>query len=369
MKKLLTIVGARPQFIKASAVSRVLASEYGGRVEELVLHTGQHHDASLSAVFFEELGLAEPRFRLTLSSDAPVPRMGEMLCGIEQVLGSYRFDAVLVYGDTDSTLAGALAAAKSRVPLIHVEAGLRSYDRTQPEEQNRVVVDHLSQVLNCPTEESVRNLQREGVGGRIIRTGDIMLDNALHFLPIARQRKEEWWRALGIKDGPYVLATVHRACNTDSPDRLADIMRSLLTLSETVPVVLPLHPRTRKAIENVTENSLQHRFAHCSSIRLLPPVSYLELLLLLDRCSVVVTDSGGVQKEAYFLRRPSVVLRDATEWVDNVRQGVSSLADAVPGVIVSQVRHFLDHAPSEGSYQPLYGNGHAAEELLSALDL
>ena len=196
-----------------------------------------------------------------------------------------------------------------------------------------------------------------------------MLDNALHFLPIARQRKEEWWRALGIKDGPFVLATVHRACNTDSPDRLADIMRSLLTLSETVPVVLPLHPRTRKAIENVTENSLQHRFAHCSAIRLLPPVSYLELLLLLDRCSVVVTDSGGVQKEAYFLRRPSVVLRDATEWVDNVRQGVSSLADAVPGVIVSQVRRFLDHAPSEGSYQPLYGNGHAAEELLSALGL
>lgn len=367
VKRLLTIVGARPQFIKAAAISRALTSGYGRRVEEKLLHTGQHHDAMLSSVFFDELEMRQPDYRLTPSTDRPIQRLGEMMCGIERVLREEPFDAVLVYGDTDSTLAGVLAASKTGVPIIHVEAGLRSFDATQPEEQNRIIADRLSQVLVCPTDDAVRNLQREHVSGRIVRTGDIMYDNSLYYLPVAERRKGEWWQGLQLRQNGYILATVHRACNVDTPCHLQAILTALLRLAERMPVVVPLHPRTRKAMDGLSDSALVQKIIASPNIRLLPPASYLEMLLLIRRSSVVLTDSGGVQKEAFSLHSPSVVLRDATEWVDNVRCGVSKLAGAEPDRIVDCTMQFLANKPNDETYPPIYGDGHAAEELLRAL--
>ncbi len=353
--KILTVVGARPQFIKAAAISRTVKDKYADSICEDILHTGQHYDDNMSGRFFAELNIPQPRYNLGVGSGPHGRQTARMLEGIEEVLTSEHYDGVLIYGDTNSTLAGALAASKLHVPVFHVEAGLRSRNMAMPEEVNRVVADRVSSLLFAPTEAACANLQAEGFSDEIIvNSGDVMFDNALYFSDVAEISTDIMER-LGLKDSEYVLATVHRDFNTDSPDRLNAILGALEQLEASgLKVVLPLHPRTRGRL-----GSDQHRLG-----TVIEPVSYLEMLRLERHAAVVLTDSGGVQKEAYFFGRPCVILRPETEWVEIVECGAGELADADEERIVSACRKMYEKAVLKPD---IYGDGHAAEKILKKI--
>ena len=310
--KIVTIVGARPQFIKAAVVSAALA----GKAEEVIVHTGQHYDHNMSDVFFEELRIPHPRYNLGVGSGTHGHQTGEMLAKIEDVLFEEKPDLLLVYGDTNSTLAGALAASKIHIPVAHVEAGLRSYNMRMPEEQNRVLTDHISKWLFCPTQTAVENLKKEGITQGVSVTGDVMLDSVLHFLEIARQNPEKCaiFDTLGISPKKYRLATLHRAETTEGGlPAVLKIFRAFEQLPEKV--VIPIHPRTRKlAEEAVRQEGFQN-------IQLIDPVGYLEMLLLTSNACQVLTDSGGLQKESWFMEVPCITLRGETEWVETLAAG------------------------------------------------
>jgi UDP-N-acetylglucosamine 2-epimerase len=343
--RILSVVGNRPQFVKSAPLSLAF-TERG--VEETLLHTGQHYDPELSQVFFEELGLDPPARRLEAGSGTHAEQLARMLPGIEQAAVEERPDWVLVYGDTNSTLAGALAGAKAGFPVAHVEAGLRSFDLTMPEELNRMVVDRLSSLLFCPSEIAVTNLQREGIVDGVRVVGDVMLDANLRMAPIARQRS----RALaevGVDPGGYALATVHREANVREP-ALGGIVEALNALEE--PVVFPLHPRTAATIEEQGHRLDGHVYAR-------PPLGYLDFAALASQARVILTDSGGVQKEAYWYRVPCVTLRETTEWVETVELGWNRLAGSDPDRIVAATRE----AKPLGEYPPLYGDGRAADSI------
>ena len=347
--KIVSIVGARPQFIKAAALSRVLRDRH----EDILIHTGQHYDAQLSDVFFAELDLP-PDYHLGVGSDSHARQTARMLEGIESVLLDELPDCVLVYGDTNSTLAGALATAKLGLPLAHVEAGLRSYDRTMPEELNRVLTDHCADVLLCPSALAVSNLAREGIRRGVHLVGDVMYDSLL------RQVQDGWLEGgqlvqWGLSPQSYVLATVHRAANTDDASRLASIVQALGLLPE--PVIFPVHPRTRKAM-------LDAGLAPSANVRLLEPLGYRDMLLLESNARCVLTDSGGVQKEAFFLGVPCVTLREETEWPETVECGWNVLASADPERIVAAAKR---PAP-KGERPLLFGDGHAAEKIVRSLE-
>ena len=350
--RLLSVVGARPQFIKASVVS--LALKRAG-IGELLLHTGQHFDANMSDVFFAELGIPEPTIRLDIHGGSHGAMTGRMLEAIEQALLEHRPDRVLVYGDTNSTLAGALAAAKLHIPVAHVEAGLRSFDRRMPEELNRIVTDQLSDVLYCPTDTAVANLASEGIGtGRstttVLQVGDVMEDSTRLFARAARTPE-----GLGERKG-FVLATLHRAENTDDPERLAALVGALNSLHRDHHVILPVHPRTRGAIAKA---------GLALEVEAIDPVGYLEMLWLIDRSGLVVTDSGGLQKEAFFMGRPCVTTRDTTEWVELVEAGVNVLAGAAQDLIVAEANARIGSTVrNDGS---LYGGGTAADRIAAHL--
>ena len=339
--KVLSVVGNRPQFIKSAPLSVALRDR---EIDEVVLHTGQHYDRELSQVFFDELGLDEPRYRLEAHSADPAA----MIPGIRDALEAERPDWALVYGDTNSTLAGARAARGAGVPLAHVEAGLRSGDLEMPEERNRIEVDALARLLLCPDERSRATLAAEGVIGEAVVVGDVMADACFRLAPIARERSDILAR-LDLKPGHYLLVTVHRAANVQ-PDRLRRIVEGLSRLHE--PLVFPAHPRTRAAL---AENRL-----HLGTIE---PLGYLDLAALASQARVILTDSGGLQKEAYWYGVPCVTLRPSTEWVDTVEAGANTLADDDPDRIVEAVRtaRFPVNAP------PLYGDGHASERVTEAL--
>lgn len=355
--KIVTIVGARPQFIKAAPVSRAMAA--GGRVREVMVHTGQHYDDNLSAVFFRELEIPVPTHNLNAGSGSHGRQTARALEGVEDVLFEEKPDCVLVYGDTNSTLAGALAAAKLKIPVAHVEAGLRSFNRAMPEEINRVVTDHLSAWLYAPTPQAVSHLAAEGIAGeRVKLAGDVMFDEALHSAAAAgKPRFDE----IGLAATDYVLATIHRAENVDDPQRLRAIMHGLAAASSDIDIVLPLHPRTRKAIE---VNGLR---MDSKRLRLIDPVGYLEMVALERDARLVVTDSGGVQKEAFFHRVPCLTLRAETEWTELVDAGWNVLA--FPGdanAVAAAVRRSLaKQKPTE--WPQLYGDGNAAQVIVDHL--
>ena len=312
--KIISVLGARPQFIKAAPVSRALAAQDG--VSEVIVHTGQHFDQEMSGDFFSELQLASPAYNLGIHGGGHGAMTGRMLQALEPVLQTERPDAVLVYGDTNSTLAGALAASKLLIPVAHVEAGLRSFNRRMPEEINRVVADHVSTLLYCPTSAAVNNLAREGITAGVELVGDVMYDATLHVAVRARAESRILDR-LGLTEGGFALATVHRAENTDDPETLARILDYLRNSTGGQPVVLPLHPRTRRAIEGAGLST--------GGLKTAPPCGYLDMHRLLQGASAVYTDSGGLQKEAYFHRTPCVTLRGETEWVETVENGWNRL--------------------------------------------
>jgi UDP-GlcNAc3NAcA epimerase len=350
--KAVTIVGARPQFIKAAIVSRALART--GAVQEVLIHTGQHHDAAMSEVFFSELGIGQPRHHLGVHGGGHGEMTGRMLEQCERALLAEAPDVVLVYGDTNSTLAGALAAAKLGLPVAHVEAGLRSFDRSMPEELNRVLVDHMARLHFAPSTVAVANLVREGIAGDGVHcVGDVMFDAARHFAgnfaPAAI--------CAGLVDGAYILATVHRAGTTDDPLRLGAVLAALRELAKDCEVVLPLHPRTRARVAGAGIS--------LAGVRVVEPLGYPAMLTLTRGARVVLTDSGGVQKEAYWLGRPCVTLRENTEWVELLQTGRNVLAGTDTREIVSAARRLSCLAPARP--EPLYGDGRAADRIAANL--
>jgi len=352
--KIATIVGARPQFIKAATISREISAQSG--ISEVLIHTGQHFDTNMSDVFFTELDIRKPDHHLGIGGGTHGENTGRMLEAIEKVLIAEKPDWVLVYGDTDSTLAGALAAVKLHIPLAHVEAGLRSFNRRMPEEINRVLTDHASDLLFVPTSTAIKNLANEGISGEKVHlVGDVMYDATLYYK--AKARKPNSVEISGEEQ--FVLCTIHRAENTDDVARLTAIVTKLNHLAEQTPVVLPLHPRTVAALKRLPGVSLN------SSMLVIEPVGFLEMTWLLAKCSLVLTDSGGVQKEAYFHNKPCITLRDETEWVELVEAGYNRL---ISPFSIDLLGHFAQmiHLTIE-SKENLYGAGDTAVRIVNAL--
>jgi UDP-GlcNAc3NAcA epimerase len=355
---ILTVIGARPQFIKAAVLSRYIRDNSSCGVHEILLHTGQHYDRNMSDIFFTEMGIPEPDINLQVGSGNHGKTTAKMLEGIEKAIMDQKPDALLVYGDTNSTLAGALAASKLHIPVIHVEAGLRSYMMAMPEEQNRRLTDHISTWLFCPTETAVNNLSREGVidcgstvhpdedNKRVVITGDIMYDAALYYL-----EKGNGY----IDEDDFILLTVHRVENTDDPRRLKAIVEAVNAVKDHR-FIFPVHPRTKK-------NLKKQNLAFDEHVKMIDPVGYLEMLGLESACCAIMTDSGGVQKEAYFFHKPCITLRDATEWVELVQIGWNTLVGADRDVIISAIKNL--YIPD--NHPDLYGDGHCAERIISYL--
>lgn len=355
--KMVTVVGARPQFIKAAAVSLAAAARRGSELIEVLVHTGQHYDEMMSDVFFDELGIAAPAYNLGIAGGTHGAMTGKMLEALERVLLEERPDWVLIYGDTNSTLAAALAASKLHMPVAHVEAGLRSYNMRMPEEVNRIVSDRLSSLLLCPTQTAVANLAKEGLSSGVHLVGDVMYDVALHFANIAEKRTDILAR-LGVTPKGYVLATCHRAENTDDPKNLGGIVLGLAGIAASRPVILPLHPRTRAKIREYG------MLGALGGVMVIEPVSYLDMIALERNAEVIVTDSGGVQKEAFFYRVPCITAREETEWVETVDAGWNTLVGADSVEMTEAVKRHTEQRRVEANP---YGAGDAAKRILDLL--
>lgn len=351
--RFLTVVGARPQFIKAAPLSAVLRRYHS----EYLVHTGQHYDDNMSRVFFDELGIPKPDVSLQIGSGSHGKQTGDMLTALEKVFLDQTPDAIILYGDTNTTLAAALAASKLHIPIAHIEAGLRSFNRKMPEEVNRVVTDHLSHWLFAPCAAAVKQLKREGIQEHVYDVGDIMLDSIQMFSDRA-ERISEVWARLRLEPSTYALATIHRASNTDSEPVLRRLIRTLNELPMTV--VLPLHPRTAQALR-------KHRIEIGSSIRVVEPQGYLDMLKLLRGATIILTDSGGIQKEAYYVGVPCVTLRSETEWTETVSAGWNILAGSDPVLIRDGVDSFLARRPSDRP--ALYGDGNTVSKILNHLKI
>ncbi|OIO99553.1 MAG: UDP-N-acetylglucosamine 2-epimerase [Bacteroidetes bacterium CG2_30_33_31] len=350
--KIITIVGARPQFIKAAAVSREI--EKYKDIQEIIVHTGQHFDANMSEIFFEEMHIPKPHYNLNINGLSHGAMTGQMIEKIEEVLMIEKPDWVLVYGDTNSTIAGALAARKLHIKVAHVEAGLRSFNMTMPEEINRILTDRISNILFCPTNAAINNLKAEGyenIDIQIVKSGDVMQDAALFY--------EEKAKAPDLfLPKEFVLATIHRAENTDDKSRLENIFEAFSEIGKTMPVILPLHPRTKKIIESSSFNINEDR------VQIINPIGYLEMVFLLKRAKLIMTDSGGLQKEAFFFKKPCITLRDETEWVELVENGFNTVVGARKDKIIQSFenqRYDIDFS------MDLYGKGKASEFIIEKL--
>lgn len=357
--KILTVIGARPQFIKAAAVSRVIRNDYGNEIEEILVHTGQHYDANMSEIFFEELDIPRPKYNLEVSSGLHGEMTGRMLESVESVLIKENPDWVIIYGDTNSTLAGALAASKLHIPIAHIEAGLRSFNMRMPEEINRLLSDRVSSILLCPTDTAVQNLLSEGIKTGVYNVGDVMYDVALFYGLRARERSRVL-SDLNLSHGGFALATCHRAENTDDPQKLNFILSALSKIALELPVVLPLHPRTRKYI---TEYGLS---SHLRSLIVTEPLSFVDMIALEQSSKIIFTDSGGVQKEAFFYDVPCITLREETEWVETVKLGRNFLVGSSYEKIISAAHEAINKNLGASNVFP-YGRGDAAKDILKLL--
>jgi len=371
MKKIVTIVGARPQIIKAAAFSRAVKKLGDGRLKEVLVHSGQHYDEGMSQVFFDEMGIPTPAHNLAVGSGTHALQTARIMEGLERVFLQEKPQAVLVYGDTNTTLAAALVAAKMFIPVVHVEAGLRSFNKRMPEEINRITTDHVSTLLFAPTQTAVDNLRREGFNLEeqqtptidsplVLRSGDVMYDNALHFSN--RPEGDAYLQGLGLERERYAVATIHRDNNTDVPERLNSILDALKKWStdNAMPVVVPSHPRLLKFLTESQQNDLQK-----AGLRLVPPASYVQMIALLASSRLVFTDSGGLQKEAYFVKRPCVILRPETEWVELTEGGHAIVTDADTTRILQAAHQLMNRSLKD--WPQLYGDGHAAEQICQSI--
>lgn len=372
MKKIITIIGARPQIIKSAALSRAIKYNYSSQLTEVVVHTGQHYSELMSDVFFAELGLSQPAYNLKVGSGSHGQQTAEMMKGLETVFEKESPNAVVVYGDTNSTLAAAIVASKMHIPLVHIEAGLRSFNKSMPEEVNRVLCDHVSTLLFSPTLTGVENLKKEGFkldnsmpfsvdNPKVYHSGDVMYDNSLYF---AQKVKEVLppYELMTLQSQPYFLGTVHRPSNTDRPTNLTSIFEAFIELTKSYPkhlIYLPLHPRTVRSMNLSFSKDFMLKIEENPQLKIIPPVSFLNMIALQQHCDLIMTDSGGMQKEAYFFNKPSVVLRTETEWVEIVEEGAAITVGADKEKIIDGVKAMLSARKTH--FTPLYGDGKAAE--------
>lgn len=377
MIKLVTVIGARPQIIKSAALSRAIKNYYSEIIVEVIVHTGQHYDENMSQVFIDELGIKQPDYNLNVGSQSHAKQTAEMIIGIESILKKEMPDCIVLYGDTNSTLAGAISASKIHIPVIHIEAGLRSFNKSMPEEINRIICDHASTLLFSPTLTGINNLLREGFSNKnkapyssdnpgIFHCGDIMYDNTIFFKDIAT-KKSTVLKDYALESGKFILSTIHRDSNTDDPQRLSSIFRALLDIAtkDNIKVVIPLHPRTSKIIDTNLNNELLNAIKSSSLFVLTPPMSYLDMIALENNCFMVMTDSGGVQKEAYFFNKPCVILRSETEWVEIVDEGAALVANADKDLIIKS--YFDLKGKTHQFFPPIFGDGKATEFICNTI--
>jgi len=377
MKKILTIIGARPQIIKAAALSRAIRNNFSNEIKEVIVHTGQHYDENMSEVFFNEMQIPKPDYNLGTGSASHGKQTADMIEKIEEILVKEKPDYVVLYGDTNSTLAGSVAAAKIHIPIVHIEAGLRSFNKSMPEEINRIVCDHTSTLLFSPTRTGINNLIREGFKTHtkppftsdnpgIFHCGDIMYDNSLYFAKIAEE-KTDILKKYNLQKGNFILGTIHRDNNTDIPERLNAIFEAIHEISSTkeLDIVLPLHPRTSKILSQNLDAELFEAISNNPFIKIIPPASFFEIITLEKNCKLVMTDSGGVQKEAYYFEKPVIILRPETEWVEIVENGVGKITDANKENILNAFNYFESNPNL--SFPPVFGDGKAAEFICGKL--
>lgn len=370
-KKIITIVGARPQIIKSSAISRAIKNHFSEELEEIIVHTGQHYDENMSAVFFDEMGIPQPNYNLQVGSGSHGVQTARMLEGLEEIYQKEQPDAVLVYGDTNSTIAGALAAIKIHIPVVHVEAGLRSFNKRMPEEVNRIACDHMSTLLFTPTMTGSDNLSKEGftnVEGqkasadhpKVYHCGDVMFDNSLYFSEVS-DNKSIILNELGITRDHYVLVTIHRDSNTDIAANMENIFAALYQIQEEtgLAIVLPIHPRTKHKMKDQLSQGLFEKVTGNSRFKIVPPAGFLDIIALEKNARLIITDSGGLQKEAFFFKKPCVILRPQTEWVEIVENGNALLADSSYERIIDSFKALYDK--KDFTFPSLYGDGSAAE--------
>jgi UDP-GlcNAc3NAcA epimerase len=373
--KIVTVIGARPQIIKAAALSRAVR-EFPHTVTEVIVHTGQHYDANMSDVFITELGIPQPDYNLGVGSGSHGKQTAAILTGMEEILLKEQPDWLVVYGDTNSTLAAAIAGSKIHIPIAHIEAGLRSFNKKMPEEVNRILCDHVSTMLFSPTPTGYNNLLNEGFKAShppytadnpgIFQCGDLMYDNSLHYAAVAEQKTQITER-LELENRPFILATIHRNNNTDEPDRLNALFGILMDLAEEsgIRILLPLHPRTRKMLQDLLVPALQEQLKR-GWLELIEPASFLEMIVLEQKAKMVITDSGGVQKEAFFFRKPCIILRPETEWVELVQNGTARICDADP-IRIREAFDFFMHQSGELEFPAVFGDGKAAHFILDQL--
>lgn len=377
MFTILTVIGARPQIIKAAAISRAIRTQYADKMREIIVHTGQHYDANMSQIFIDELSIPAPDFNLNTGSGSHGKQTAAMITGIEEILISEKPDAIVLYGDTNSTLAGAVAASKLHIPVIHIEAGLRSFNKSMPEEVNRIMCDHISTLLFSPTSTGFENLQKEGFkkdnpgpyhadNPKIYHCGDVMYDNSLYFSELAEQ-KTTILANLQLKPNQFILATIHRNNNTDEPIRLNALFRALQKIAEKdqIDIVLPLHPRTAKLLEINLDPTLLKSIRENTHFKICAPASFLEMISLEKNCRMVMTDSGGVQKEAFYFEKACIILRPETEWVELVQCGSAIITDA-DEIKIAEAYESLN-ARNDLKFPKLYGDGKAAEFICSEI--
>ena len=375
--KIVTVIGARPQIIKAAALSRAIKNNFSNVITEVIVHTGQHYDENMSQVFFDELGIPQPNYNLNIGSAAHGKQTAIMIEGIEEILLEEKPDFLVLYGDTNSTLAGAIAASKIHVPIVHIEAGLRSFNKKMPEEINRIMSDHSSALLFSPTQTGFNNLLSEGFSADnkkpftadnpgVFHCGDVMFDNSLFFEEIALEKSEVLSENM-LEAGNFILGTIHRNNNTDEPERLNAIFSSILRISEDfeIDMVLPLHPRTSKLLEKNLDSDLYEKVQQSKRLKIIPPVSFLDMIALESNCKLVMTDSGGVQKEAYFFGKPCVILRSETEWKEIVEEGTAIVVNADENKIFAAFEYFSEC--EDMSFPSIFGDGKAAEFICETM--